>query len=90
MPRAVVTDGSGFLGSHVCDALVSGGYDVVCLDNFLTGTPENIAHLISYDKFQLIRQDVSEYLHIDGPVNAVLHFASPRLHQIISGFPSRH
>jgi dTDP-glucose 4,6-dehydratase len=75
--RAVVTGGAGFLGSHLCDRLLRRGYDVVCLDNFLTGKPDNVAHLIESPGFQLIRCDVTNYIHIPGPVDLVLHFASP-------------
>ncbi|MGW1024968.1 UDP-glucuronic acid decarboxylase family protein [Streptomyces sp. NPDC002577] len=76
--RAVVTGGAGFIGSHLCGRLLEAGYtDVVCVDNFLTGKPENIAHLAGRDGFRLIGCDVVQGLDIDGPVDAVLHFASP-------------
>jgi dTDP-glucose 4,6-dehydratase len=75
--RAVVTGGAGFLGSHLCERLLLDGWDVVCLDNFLTGTPVNVAHLSEIGPFRLVRTDVSEYVHVVGPVDAVLHFASP-------------
>jgi nucleoside-diphosphate-sugar epimerase/intein/homing endonuclease len=77
MPRAVVTGGAGFLGSHLCTRLLADGYDVVCLDNFLTGNPANVEHLIGRPGFTLRRVDVSEFVHVPGPVDAVLHFASP-------------
>ena len=77
MPRAVVTGGAGFLGSHLCARLLDDGYDVVCLDNFLTGSPHNIEHLLERPGFRLVRADVSDYVHVTGPVDAVLHFASP-------------
>jgi dTDP-glucose 4,6-dehydratase len=76
-PRAVVTGGAGFLGSHLCERLRGEGYEVRCLDNFLTGTPANVAHLLPDPGFQLVRYDVTDYLHVAGPVDAVLHFASP-------------
>jgi dTDP-glucose 4,6-dehydratase len=76
-PRAVVTGGAGFLGSHLCDRLIAEGYDVVCLDNFLTGSPANVEHLIGNPAFSLVRVDVTEYIHVPGRVDAVLHFASP-------------
>jgi dTDP-glucose 4,6-dehydratase len=76
-PRAVVTGGAGFLGSHLCDRLIAEGYDVVCLDNFLTGAPANVEHLIGNPAFSLVRVDVTEYIHVPGNVDAVLHFASP-------------
>jgi dTDP-glucose 4,6-dehydratase len=72
-----VTGGAGFLGSHLCERLLREGYDVVCLDNFLTGTPVNVAHLVEEDGFRLVRCDVTDYVHVPGPVDLVLHFASP-------------
>jgi dTDP-glucose 4,6-dehydratase len=77
MTRAVVTGGAGFLGSHLCEALLARGDDVVCLDNFLTGSPDNVAHLTPNPRFRLVRSDVTDYLHVGGPVDLVLHFASP-------------
>jgi dTDP-glucose 4,6-dehydratase len=75
--RAVVTGGAGFLGSHLCEHLLDRGVDVVCLDNFLTGSPENVLHLMEHPGFRLIRCDVTDYVHVPGPVDLVLHFASP-------------
>jgi len=75
--RAVVTGGAGFLGSHLCERLLDDGMEVICLDNFLTGTPDNVAHLLERDGFRLVKVDVTEYVHVPGPVDAVLHFASP-------------
>jgi dTDP-glucose 4,6-dehydratase len=75
--RAVVTGGSGFLGSHLCERLLADGYEVVCVDNFSTGTPANVGHLIEHAGFRLIRMDVTDFVHIVGPVDVVLHFASP-------------
>jgi dTDP-glucose 4,6-dehydratase len=75
--RAVVTGGAGFLGSHLCEALVREGVEVVCLDNFLTGAPENVAHLLSDPRFRLVRCDVTDFVHVSGNVDLVLHFASP-------------
>jgi dTDP-glucose 4,6-dehydratase len=75
--RAVVTGGSGFLGSHLCERLLAEGYQVLALDNFITGNPQNLEHLLSDPAFRLIRCDVSEYIHVTGPVDFVLHFASP-------------
>ena len=75
--RTVVTGGAGFLGSHLCDALLEKGHEVVCLDNLITGRAENIAHLMGERKFRFIRYDVTEYLFLDGPVDNILHFASP-------------
>jgi dTDP-glucose 4,6-dehydratase len=75
--RAVITGGAGFLGSHLCERLLTEGFDVVCMDNFLTGSPANVEHLIGNPKFSLMRVDVTEYIHVPGPVDFVLHFASP-------------
>jgi dTDP-glucose 4,6-dehydratase len=75
--RIVVTGGAGFLGSHLCDALLDGGATVVCLDNFITGDENNIAHLFGHERFSVVRHDVTEYLLVPGAVDAVLHFASP-------------
>jgi dTDP-glucose 4,6-dehydratase len=75
--RAVVTGGAGFLGSHLCTRLLDDGLEVVCLDNFLTGGAANVEHLRERDGFRLIRADVTDYVHITGPVDYVCHFASP-------------
>ncbi|MEP6851605.1 MAG: NAD-dependent epimerase/dehydratase family protein [bacterium] len=75
--RAVVTGGAGFLGSHLCERLLAAGTEVVCLDNFLTGTPANVAHLLPEPGFRLLRCDVTDFVHVSGPVDLVLHFASP-------------
>ncbi|HMG29842.1 MAG TPA: NAD-dependent epimerase/dehydratase family protein, partial [Jiangellaceae bacterium] len=77
MPNAVVTGGAGFLGSHLCERLLSEEYRVLCLDDFTTGTPHNVAHLLENPAFRLVRADVTEYVHVGGRVDAVLHFASP-------------
>jgi dTDP-glucose 4,6-dehydratase len=75
--RAVVTGGSGFLGSHLCEALLRRDVEVVCLDNFLTGTPANVAHVADHPAFRLVRCDVTDFVHVPGEVDLVLHFASP-------------
>src|SRR5206468_13059387 len=75
--RAVVTGGAGFLGSHICERLLGDGWDVVCIDNFLTGSPVNVAHLVSNPRFRMIRADVTDYVHVAGAVDVVYHFASP-------------
>ncbi len=77
MTRAVVTGGAGFLGSHLCERLLDDGWEVVALDNFLTGSPANVEHLIGRPGFRLLRCDVTDHVHVPGPVDAVLHFASP-------------
>lgn len=75
--RAVITGGAGFLGSHLCDAMLARGWEVVCVDNFLTGAEENVRHLANDARFTLVRHDVSESIRIPQPVDAVMHFASP-------------
>jgi dTDP-glucose 4,6-dehydratase len=76
--RVIVTGGAGFLGSHLCERLLVDGYDVVCMDNFVTGTPANIAHLTDLGPFRLVTADVTQPpLPVDGRVDVVLHFASP-------------
>ena len=77
MARTLITGGVGFLGSHPCDRMLQEGHEVICLDNLITGRIENVAHLIGHDGFRVIKQDVTEYLHIDGQLDYVLHFASP-------------
>ncbi len=75
--RAVVTGGAGFLGSHLCERLLAEGCEVVAVDNLLTGSRENIAHLLARDDFQFVQHDVSKPFEIAGEVDYVLHFASP-------------
>jgi dTDP-glucose 4,6-dehydratase len=78
MPETIViTGGAGFLGSHLAERLLADGCSVICLDNFCTGTPDNVAHLLDNPAFRLVRCDVSEYIHVGGPVHAVLHFSCP-------------
>jgi dTDP-glucose 4,6-dehydratase len=77
MARVLITGGAGFLGSHLSDLFLSRGHEVVCMDNFITGSPDNIRHLFGRDGFTFIKQDVTNYIHIDGPLEYVLHFASP-------------
>ncbi len=77
MQTAVVTGGAGFLGSHLCDRLLSEGFKVFCLDNLITGRIENIQHLAGSENFKFIRQDVTEYLYIPGDIDIIFHFASP-------------
>src|SRR5437867_117158 len=77
MMRMVVTGGAGFLGSHLCDSLLERGHEVVCLDNLLTGNTYNVAHLHGRERFKFFKHNVTDYIFVDGPVDAVLHFASP-------------
>ena len=67
----------GFLGSHLSDRLIAEGHHVVGMDNLITGSMDNIAHLIGHDNFEFIKHDVSNYIYVAGPVDAVMHFASP-------------
>lgn len=76
-PRAVVTGGAGFLGSHLCERLLADGWQVICVDNLVTGSANNVAHLQGRDGFQSIQHNVNEPLYLDEPIDAVLHFASP-------------
>jgi dTDP-glucose 4,6-dehydratase len=75
--RAIVTGGAGFLGSHLCERLLADGWQVVCVDNLVTGAAANIAHLRANKSFASMQHNVSEPLYVDGAVDAVLHFASP-------------
>jgi dTDP-glucose 4,6-dehydratase len=75
--RILLTGAAGFLGSHLCDRLLVEGHEVVGLDNFVTGHPDNLAHLVGNKNFKFIEQDVSEYIFVTGRLEAVLHFASP-------------
>jgi dTDP-glucose 4,6-dehydratase len=74
---SVVTGGGGFLGSHLCDRLVQEGHRVICMDNLLTGSIDNISHLIGNKNFQFIHYNVTEYIYVEGKVDYILHFASP-------------
>src|SRR3982075_4122949 len=74
---AVVTGGAGFLGSHLSDRLLADGFRVIGIDNLITGSPDNIAHLVGNPDFRFIRHNVSEYIFVPGPVDIVFHFASP-------------
>ncbi len=75
--RVLITGAAGFLGSHLSDRFLRDGHEVIGLDNFLTGHPENIAHLIGHDRFSFIKHNISEYTYVSGALDGVLHFASP-------------
>lgn len=75
--KVLITGGCGFLGSHLCDRYLKEGFRVVCMDNLITGSPENIAHLIGNEDFTFVKHDVTNYIYIPGELDLVLHFASP-------------
>ena len=75
--RVLITGAAGFLGSNLCDRFLRDGHEVVGLDNFITGHPDNIAHLMGNERFSLLRHNISEYTYVAGPLDGVLHFASP-------------
>jgi dTDP-glucose 4,6-dehydratase len=75
--RVLITGGAGFLGSHLCDYFLSEGHEVIAMDNLLTGNTANIEHLAGHDRFLFIKHDVTNYIFIEGRLDAVLHFASP-------------
>jgi len=77
MARVVITGGAGFLGSHLCERFVSDGDEVICVDNLITGSADNIAHLFGHPRFRFICHDVTTFLYVVGRVDFVLHFASP-------------
>src|SRR5262245_27087725 len=75
--RTMITGGAGFVGSHRCERFLAEGHNVVAVDNLITGNLQNIAHLRSEPRFQFIHHDISRHLEIDGPIDNILHFASP-------------
>jgi dTDP-glucose 4,6-dehydratase len=75
--RVLITGGAGFLGSHLCDRFIGEGHTVVAMDNLITGNTRNIAHLAGNPNFQFIKHDITNYIYLDGPLDVVLHFASP-------------
>ena len=77
MRRILITGGSGFIGSHLCRRFLDDGDEVICMDNLLTGRLKNIEDLFGHDSFTFLKQDVSEFIHVPGPLNVILHFASP-------------
>lgn len=75
--RVLITGGSGFLGSHLCDRFLAEGYEVICMDNLLTGDKDNISHLTGRDDFQFVKHDVTNFISVEGELDLILHFASP-------------
>ncbi len=75
--RILLTGVAGFLGSHLCDRLLAEGHEVIGMDNFITGNPDNLAHVAGHERFSFIRHDVSNYIFVPGKLDVVLHFASP-------------
>ncbi len=85
--KILVTGGAGFLGSHLCDRLLDEGFSVIAMDNLLTGSVDNVAHLIGREEFSFIHHDVTEYIYLGGPLYAVVHFASPASPQDYLDYP---
>src|SRR5437899_11307670 len=85
--RVLITGGAGFLGSHLCDRLIGMGHQVVCVDNLVTGSMDNLAHLLCHERFSFVNYNVCDYLHVGGPLDAVMHFASPASPQDYLEFP---
>jgi dTDP-glucose 4,6-dehydratase len=77
MPRVLITGAAGFLGSHLCDRFIKEGFDVVAMDNLITGDLKNIEHLFKLPQFEFYHHDVSKFIHVAGPLDYILHFASP-------------
>ncbi|MFT6810205.1 MAG: dTDP-glucose 4,6-dehydratase [Saprospiraceae bacterium] len=77
MKRILITGAAGFLGSHLCDRFIKEGYDVIGMDNLITGNMDNLAHLMPLSNFDFYHHDVSKYVHVPGEIEGILHFASP-------------
>jgi len=77
MPRTLITGGAGFLGSHLCERFLVEGHEVVCMDNLITGDPDNVAHLIGNERFEFVHHDVTNFVYVAGNLDYILHFASP-------------
>ena len=77
MPRTLITGGAGFLGSHLCRRFLAEGHEVICMDNLITGNPDNVAHLIGNPNFSFVHHDVTNFIYVAGELDYVLHFASP-------------
>ena len=76
MPRTLITGGAGFLGSHLCEYFLNKGHEVICMDNLITGSIDNISHIKS-EKFQFVKHNVSEFINLEGELDYIMHFASP-------------
>jgi dTDP-glucose 4,6-dehydratase len=77
MSRVLITGGAGFIGSHLCERFLEDGHEVICMDNLVTGSADNIAHLFPNSRFSFVPQDVTNYIYVKGQLDAILHFASP-------------
>lgn len=77
MKKVLITGGAGFLGSHFCDRFLTEGWHVIAMDNLITGNPDNIGHLFGNEKFRFVQHDVTNFIHVEGELDLVLHFASP-------------
>ena len=85
--RVLITGGAGFLGSHLCDRLIGMGHEVTCVDNLITGSMDNLAHLAGHERFRFVQHNVCDYLFVEGPLDAVMHFASPASPQDYLEYP---
>jgi dTDP-glucose 4,6-dehydratase len=85
--RILVTGGAGFIGSHLCDRLLAAGHDVVAMDNLITGSTDNVAHLAGSRRFKFVLHDVTDYIYVQGPLDAVMHLASPASPVDFARFP---
>ena len=85
--RILITGGAGFLGSHLSDVLLQAGHSVICMDNLVTGRMDNLAHVLGHEGFSFVKYNVCDYLHVEGPLDAVMHFASPASPQDYMEFP---
>src|SRR5918997_411264 len=75
--RVLITGGAGFIGSHLSDYFLKQGHEVIAMDSLLTGSTDNIAHLLGHEGFRFVKHDVTNFIYVDGPLDAILHFASP-------------